>query len=442
MSNIPEIKSIECSEFETSQKPEDFYRAFAGLPYSAFLYSAGGTDNSRYSFIGLNPFLVYSAKKNPFEEFQKLIDFYSVKNYAYPINLWGGIGYFSYSAGRFIEDLPETTVASYEMPVMQMIFYKDFIVFDNLKNKKYHIRASLKNDSSPKTENILKIASKRGKPGSFFAKGKIESCTRESYIKKVRKIIEYIKKGDAYEVNLSRQCSCSYEGDTYSLFRKLTQINPAPFSAYLPFGETTVISNSPERFLLADEDRIETRPIKGTSPRHQNKAKDGRSRQKLASSAKDDAELSMVVDLLRNDLGKVSKYGSVKVSEHKRIEGFSNVWQMLSIIQSRLRNNENYGSLLRACFPGGSITGCPKIRSMEIIDELEKYSRNIYTGSIFVANDSRFDSSIVIRTLVATGGKLYFNVGGAVIYDSVPEDEYEETEHKAKSIIEALQIKS
>ena len=147
----------------------------------------------------------------------------------------------------------------------------------------------------------------------------------------------------------------------------------------------------------------------------------------------------MIVDLLRNDLGKVCEYGSVRVREHKRIEGFSNVWHLISIVEGKIRAEEDYSSLVRACFPGGSITGCPKIRSMEIIDELEMYGRNIYTGMIFIASDNRLDSSIVIRTIIAKKGTLYFNVGGAVVYDSIPNREYEETLEKAQSIMKVLQ---
>jgi para-aminobenzoate synthetase component 1 len=146
----------------------------------------------------------------------------------------------------------------------------------------------------------------------------------------------------------------------------------------------------------------------------------------------------MIVDLLRNDLGKVCEYGSVRVLEHRRIEGFSNVWHLISIVEGKIRSGKDYSSLIKACFPGGSVTGCPKIRSMEIIDELETYSRNLYTGMIFVANDVRLDSSIVIRTIVAHSGALYFSVGGAVVYDSIPEREYEETLEKAQSIMKVM----
>jgi para-aminobenzoate synthetase component 1 len=190
--------------------------------------------------------------------------------------------------------------------------------------------------------------------------------------------------------------------------------------------------------LRAEDAWVETRPIKGTVPRGSNEEEDLRLRMQLAHSEKDDAELSMIVDLLRNDLGKVCQVGSVRVREHKRIEGFANVWHLVSLVEGRIRKEEDYASLVRACFPGGSVTGCPKIRSMEIIDELETYRRNLYTGMLFIANDRRMDSSIVIRTIIATGGTLYFSVGGAIVYDSVPEGEYDETLAKAQSIMKVL----
>ena len=268
----------------------------------------------------------------------------------------------------------------------------------------------------------------------------ISYMNESDYCKNVDKVLSYIKKGDVYEVNLSHQFKVTYKGDPYSIFKKLYNLNPAPFSAYLPFGNYTVISNSPERFLYAEDKNVESRPIKGTISRGATKEQDYKNKFTLLNSEKDVSELSMIVDLLRNDLGKVSEIGSVNVEEHKRIESFNNVWHLLSIITSKLRKDIQYGDMLRACFPGGSITGCPKIRSMEIIDELEKDTRHLYTGTIFVANNMRFDSNIVIRTIIAYKDNLYFNSGGAIVYDSVPKKEYKETLDKAKNIMQALGI--
>jgi len=356
----------------------------------------------------------------------------------FPIAQWGAVGYFSYDAAHCIEKLPKTTVDDLKMPLMEMSCYKDFFVFDYHNAAVFLIQADIgKGFTDP--QKMIGLFEKQGtQVGTYLVEPPHSCCSREEYMALVQRIIEYIKRGDVYEVNLSHRFEARYQGEPYGLFLKLYQINPAPFSAYLNFGDTRVISSSPERFLRADRDWVETRPIKGTIQRGEDEDEDAKNRIFLANSMKDDAELSMIVDLLRNDLGKVCDYGSVRVKEHKRIEGFSNVWHLISIVEGKIREEENYSSLVRACFPGGSITGCPKIRSMEIIDELEQYARNLYTGMIFVANDVRLDSSIVIRTIIARERTLYFSVGGAVVYDSSPEREYAETLEKAQSILKAI----
>jgi para-aminobenzoate synthetase component 1 len=324
------------------------------------------------------------------------------------------------------------------MPLMEMAYYRDFLIFDYRKAKVFLIQTDTGKGFSDPQKMIELFEKRKARVDTYSVEPPQSCCSREEYMALVEKIINYIIRGDVYEVNLSHRFEAGYQGDPYGLFLKLYQMNPAPFSAYLNFGDNRIISSSPERFLRVEGDWVETRPIKGTIQRGENEEEDLKNRKILANSMKDDAELSMIVDLLRNDLGKVCEYGSVRVKEHKRIEGFSNVWHLISIVEGKLRGEENYASLIRGCFPGGSITGCPKIRSMEIIDELEKYARNLYTGMIFIANDARLDSSIVIRTIVAKKRALYFSVGGAVVYDSSPEREYEETLEKAQSIMKAI----
>jgi para-aminobenzoate synthetase component 1 len=322
---------------------------------------------------------------------------------------------------------------------MEAAFYRDFFVFDYERQEVFLIQADVGGGiDDPKTVAAAFDNECSTIVGPYSVDSPVSCCTKEQYMDLVQRIIDYIKQGDIYEVNLSHRFSAAYQGDEYGIFTTLYAINPAPFSAYINLGDTVIVSNSPERFLRAHGRWVETRPIKGTISRSPDEAQDHANRMSLLDSSKDEAELAMIVDLLRNDLGKVCEYGSVHVKEHKRIEGFSNVWHLLSIVEGTLRPDEDYASLMRACFPGGSITGCPKIRSMEIIDELETYARNLYTGSIFVANEARFDSNIVIRTIVAKNKRLYFSVGGAVVYDSIPEGEYDETLAKAQSIMKAL----
>jgi para-aminobenzoate synthetase component I len=363
---------------------------------------------------------------------------YPMGQQPFPVSLWGGIGYFSYEAAHCIEALPRTTLDDLHLPVLELVYYRDLLAFDLQKKAVFLVQAETGSGFSDPGEYASLLKSEEGEVGTYQAERPESCCSRDSYLFRVRKVRDYIKRGDVYEVNLSHRFAARYHGDEYGIFRTLYRTNPAPLSAYLNFGDTVIISNSPERFLRAEDAWVETRPIKGTVPRGSNEEEDLRLRMQLAHSEKDDAELSMIVDLLRNDLGKVCQVGSVRVREHKRIEGFANVWHLVSLVEGRIRKEEDYASLVRACFPGGSVTGCPKIRSMEIIDELETYRRNLYTGMLFIANDRRMDSSIVIRTIIATGGTLYFSVGGAIVYDSVPEGEYDETLAKAQSIMKVL----
>jgi para-aminobenzoate synthetase component I len=421
------------------------YDVFADQEYSALLCGEGLKDNSRYAYIGINPLYISSQNeenrgKDPFQLFQELIDFYSVKKYEYPMNLWSGIGYFSYDSKKYIEKLPFNAKDDLKMPNMEMVFYKDLIIFDLHAKKQYLIQVKTLETDYSDIDKILNFGKKKLR--QIDVKNDLFCISQSNYESKVNRIIEYIKAGDVYEVNLSHRFNVSFSGDTYALFDELHKINPAPFSAYLSFGNYKIISSSPERFIFADGETLETRPIKGTIARGKTPNQDEQNKNTLLNSKKDEAELAMIVDLMRNDFGKVCESGSIKVLEHMRAEKFTNVWHLISIIQGQIRKNSNYYDLLKATFPGGSITGCPKIRSMEIIDELEDVARNIYTGSIFVANDMRFDSNIVIRTIIAYKNKLYFNVGGAVTYDSIPAKEYKETLDKAGSILKALQIKN
>jgi para-aminobenzoate synthetase component 1 len=227
----------------------------------------------------------------------------------------------------------------------------------------------------------------------------------------------------------------------YELYRRLRKINPAPFASYLNFDGVTVVSASPERFLRLSGDRVETRPIKGTRPRGKDPARDEALAQELVNSFKDKAEHVMIVDLERNDIGRVCRFGTVRVSELMALEKYATVFHLTSTVEGRLRPGKNAVDLLKATFPGGSISGAPKVRSVEIIDELEPTRRSVYTGSIgYLSFDGGLDLNIVIRTILVKDGKAYFQVGGAVVYDSDPEAEYVETLDKARALIQALSM--
>jgi para-aminobenzoate synthetase component 1 len=274
---------------------------------------------------------------------------------------------------------------------------------------------------------------------SIDGSGFKSSFTKAEYISSVQSIIGYLKAGDIYQANLSQRFETGFSGDAYALFLDLFKRNPAPFFAYIHAKDHTIVSTSPERFIRQTGRKVETRPIKGTIARGKIPKEDRENGTRLCESIKDNAELTMIVDLMRNDLSRVTRYGSVKVKEHKRLEPYANVFHLVSIVEGELETDKTPMDFLRAVFPGGSITGCPKIRSMEIIDELEPVRRHVYTGAIgYISFHDTMDLSIAIRTAVISDNRIHFSVGGGIVYDSDPEKEFQETLDKGKTLMESL----
>jgi para-aminobenzoate synthetase component 1 len=257
----------------------------------------------------------------------------------------------------------------------------------------------------------------------------------------VEKVREYIRNGDIFQANLSQRFEVSLATNPYAIYRRLRSINPAPFAAYLNFDDVKIISASPERFLKLDGDIIQTRPIKGTRPRGKTAVEDERLANELLSSEKDRAENVMIVDLERNDLGRVASYGSVIVPELTALESYATVFHLTSTVEGRLADGKDRVDLLKATFPGGSISGAPKVRAMEIIEEIEPTRRSVYTGAIgYLGFDGGMDLNIAIRTIMAVRNKMYFQAGGGIVFDSDPESEYNETLDKASALMQALGI--
>ena len=280
-------------------------------------------------------------------------------------------------------------------------------------------------------EAVYFIGQQGIKLNSNFTKAKFENS--------VRKVQDYIRQGDIYQANLTQRFNGKTTLSSYELYRDLRKVSPAPFGALLNFEHSKILSNSPERFIKCIDNKVETRPIKGTRPRGKTIEEDLRLQDELRNSEKDRAELLMIVDLERNDIGRVSKIGSVKVPELFVIEPYANVNHLVATVEGRLKDNLDCIDVIKATFPGGSITGAPKIRAMEIIDELEPTQRNVYTGSIgYIGFNGDMDLNIAIRTIIKQGENVYFQVGGGMTWDSNPEDEYQETLDKAKSIMKAL----
>jgi len=465
-------------EISTPLGTLELFEVFRERPFSFFLDS--GMDPSRlgrYSFLGSDPFLVLRSRGeevsiiregikeirrgNPFDVVGELLDVYSLDIGSYGLPCAGGaVGYFSYDLCHFIERLPATAADDLNLPECYLGFYDTIVVFDHLESRAYLVSSGfpeLEEDrrkvrASEKLKQLKDLLLSRslvpvyGETGSAALPETIKlrsNFSRREYLNAVEIAREYIRAGDIFQVNLSQRFDTELHIPPCELYRKLRRINPAPFASYLDFDGVGIVGASPERFLKVRGDMVETRPIKGTRPRGKTPEEDRALTRELLSSVKDRAENVMIVDLERNDIGRVCRYGTVKVTELAVLETFPTVFHLTSTVVGRLSEGKDRIDLLKATFPGGSITGAPKVRAMEIIDELEPTRRSVYTGSIgYLGFDGSMDLNIVIRTILVNRGRAYFQVGGGIVYDSEPEAEYEETLHKARALVEALDLSS
>jgi len=453
-------------EIESNIPPHLLFKELQGSAYSFFLDSVIKDDKlGRFSFIGSDPFMIFKSKKdqislkwndgreellrsNPFLALKEQFRRFAVlpapaQEYGIPFTA-GGVGYFGYDMKDFIEKLPDIARDDLSLPDCVIGFYDTVLVFDHLKDKAYLTGVKfegIRTDAKSKIRAALssKIPNTIVEYSAGTGGGLRSNYTKADYMKTVRVAKEYIKKGDIYQVNLSQRFESDLKSEPYGLYLRLRDTSPAPFASYLNFEDVVIISSSPERFLMKNGSYIETRPIKGTSPRSRDPLTDEFNEISLKESYKDRAEHIMIVDLERNDLGRICEYGSVRPTEFILLERYSTVFHLVSTVSGRLKEGVGPVDCLTAAFPGGSITGAPKVRSMEIIEELEPIKRSIYTGAIgYISFDGNMDTSIVIRTIVVKGGKLFFSVGGGIVSDSDPEKEYYETLDKAEGIMRAL----
>ncbi|KPK76617.1 MAG: hypothetical protein AMJ79_06150 [Phycisphaerae bacterium SM23_30] len=425
----------------------------------------GWRGAGRFSYLGLAPAEVVIFKQDeqgdPFTLLDQSCRRYQLKGEAdLPTPFAGGwVGYLSYDLGRYIERLPDEVEHDIPLPLLRFGFYDAIAAWDQEQSRGYLLALEYpgQKEAVPGRLARLRVVCEAGAEGKNLLKksdsgpavtipqaaqlvGRMErNIAPEAYLAKVARSIEYIKAGDIFEVNISQRFACEYKESPAVLYEYLAHHNPAGFSALLPGANHAVVSASPELFLLRRGETITTKPIKGTAPRGANEAEDQKNRQWLLDSDKDRAELNMIIDLERNDLGRVCRYGTVKVLAEREIEEHPTVLHTVATIAGELRENVSNGDVLRATFPGGSITGAPKIRSMEIIDELEPTARSVYTGSIgWIGINGDMDLNIAIRTIILAGGKAYVQAGGAIVADSEPQAEYDETLAKAGALVQAL----
>jgi para-aminobenzoate synthetase component 1 len=429
-------------------------------PNLLFLDSAGGPgDLARFSYVTANPVawleargrnVLINSKRQQGDPFQILARELAACRRStipgLPPFQGGAAGLFSYDLCHWLESLPHYVRDELRCPDMAIGFYDQVVAWDHAANRAWWISWRMTNnrfrDFLPKTCNWnSEVVSSLHSPVTTHHSLRLKSnFTYDAYLAAVERAIEYIHAGDCFQVNLAQQLQAPAARPALQLYGRLRQCNPAPFAAFFEMGEYQILSASPERFLQVSSDgEVITRPIKGTRPRGCTRHEDTVNQAELLGSAKDRAENVMIVDLLRNDLGRVCEFGSIRVPELCRLECYPTVHHLVSEVRGQLRKDKTAVDLLRAAFPGGSVTGAPKIRAMEIIAELEPDARGPYCGCLgWIGFDGAMDTNILIRTFTQGHGQLRFPVGGGIVAESIPEREFEETMHKAEGLLRAL----
>lgn len=353
----------------------------------------------------------------------------------------GAIGYFAYDLARRIEKLPVSALDAEQLPDMAVGIYRWAVVVDHQKRQSWLVGYDLADELVAEISEQFSRVPEHFELNDFkVLRAPRSNLSRQSYGRAFRKIKHYLREGDCYQVNLTQRFSSPCRGNPWFAYQTLRRINAAPFSAYLNLPDAQILSSSPERFLQVIAGQVQTKPIKGTRPRKALAADDRKQIAALAASEKDRAENVMIVDLLRNDIGKSCKDGSVKVPELFSVETYATVHHLVSTVTGELAGDQHALDLLRSCFPGGSITGAPKIRAMEIIEELEPHRRGVYCGAIgYIGFDGNMDTNIAIRTLVHNQGSIRFWVGGGIVNDSDEDAEYQECFDKAAALLQLLE---
>jgi anthranilate synthase component 1 len=441
--------------------------------YSFLLESVeGGETLARYTFTGANPEEVFrsrgracsleSARKktkfeaNPIERLRQLVARYKpVRVAGLPPLIGGAIGYFAYDMVRLIERIPASGRDDLGLDDCVMMFYLGLVAFDHVRHRIWVVRnvfaegeGTLRAKYDAAIREIRKVRRTLSGPlprAHHMPQRRplrIQSnFTKAKYLSAVRKAKSYIRAGDIFQVVPSQRFSARTDADPFEIYRALRVVNPSPYLYFLNLNDLAVVGSSPEMLVKVQGREVAYRPIAGTLPRGRNEAEDREQESRLLADPKERAEHIMLVDLGRNDLGRVCEYGSVTVERLMFVERYSHVMHLVSSLRGRLREGVDCFEALMACFPAGTLSGAPKIRAMEIIDELEPTRRGLYGGAILYLDFSgNLDSCIALRTLVAKDGRAYIQAGGGVVADSVPEREYQETINKARAVMAALEI--
>ena len=444
----------------------------------AFLLESveGGEKVGQYSFLGSNPSIIFQSKGNdvridyldtkerdeitaidPLKKLENLMSKYKpVRVEGLPRFHGGMVGYLSYDMVRFVEELPDETEDDVGFPDSLFVLTDTILVFDHVNHKikvvsNAHIRDGADAAYAEAMEKIdgligvlrkpLVIQQQQQQQHIHRAGGITSNMVQDAYENMVRKAKEYIKSGDIIQAVLSQRLSTPMSADSFDFYRALRTVNPSPYMYYLKFGDIKIAGSSPEVMVRVEGNRVEMRPIAGTRPRGKTEQEDIALAEELLADPKERAEHVMLVDLGRNDLGRVCEYGSVAVDEMMVIERYSHVMHIVSNVVGKLRKGKNAFDVIRACFPAGTLSGAPKVRAMEIIDELEPTRRGPYGGAVgYFSFSGNADTAITIRTLVAKDGIGYIQAGAGIVADSEPETEYQESLNKAKALLKAIEL--
>jgi anthranilate synthase component 1 len=447
--------------------------------YSFLLESVeGGEKIARYTFLGAGPEEIFRYRRgacqieagqaNPRRRSRmtwqgedpvrllrhRLSRFRPVRVAGLPPLVGGAIGYFAYDMVRLIERIPETARDDLGLDDAVLMTYLGLVAFDHVQHRVWIVRnvftegpGTLRTKYSAAVREVQRTCRLLARPLRLPAKRRARTPLRihsnfrkADYLAAVRRSKRYIRAGDIFQVVLSQRFMARTPADPFAIYRALRVVNPSPYMYFLRLGDVAVVGSSPEMLVKVQGRDAFYRPIAGTRPRGRTEAEDRRLEEELLADPKERAEHIMLVDLGRNDLGRVCEYGSVRVEELAFIERYSHVMHLVSSLHGRLRRDVDCFDALLACFPAGTVTGAPKVRAMEIIDELEPTRRGIYAGAILYLDFSgNLDSCIAIRTLVAKRGQAYVQAGGGIVADSVPEREYQETVNKSRALLAALE---
>jgi para-aminobenzoate synthetase component 1 len=381
-----------------------------------------------------------------FEKLETVLNKYRIEKGIPGIFTGGWLGFFSYDLNRFIEELPPAKTDDINLPLIRLCFYDKVVCFDHLENCFHLFAIDFDNTGDKKIrhlENTLSIAADFIPTEVHLAcrstAGYKSNMSQSYYLDAIAKTKKHIYDGDVYQINFSQRFTADFNSDAHKLFLWQNKFNPSPYSAYIDAGDYQIVSASPELFVNIDNGTITACPIKGTRPRTGDEQTDAKNYNELINNEKEKAELDMIIDLERNDLGRICEPGTIKVDKRRDIEKFSTVFHAVSTISGKLKSGMDFADCLEAIFPGGSITGAPKISAMKIINDLEPTARGLYTGSIgWIDLAGNACLNIVIRTIIIKAGKAYIQTGGGIVADSDPQAEWNETLIKAKALLAGI----